>query len=397
MSRSNAMSNPLIERINILHEEKEEEKAKEEYQTKFKKVQFLRRMSNIFEPEITESFEGTVATANGSYYKYEATLTFDNLPLKIWYQTSGNHVAPLQIFFGTECLQVLHIMIPSIEVIDNIDQTSLLTIQGDNTHKLIRELHNIVHHHLESYKLRKAHFWAYEIPRNYAGAYQVPKLLEDLEIDKVFLMPELYKNTKATLINVLQQKKDNDEKERIEREKNTRIIQEELSRFKSEMTKYDTQLKALELKLGNEFFRVWSVYSITYMSEHIEASMLRDEDGQLIEDLQEAMTFRCHAITPPDMEGFRKIVDMYGNITNRKTSSNIVHVDRIDFKSYPPSSPTFWKRVFIDKAHHYSFLVNPLVEVNLDGYEIPQPPVDWAEAAKERGVKEPWRYKESNQ
>ena len=72
-------------------------------------------------------------------------------------------------------------------------------------------------------------------------------------------------------------------------------------------------------------------------------------------------------------------------------------MDRIDFKSYPPSSPTFWKRVFIDKAHHYSFLVNPLVEVNLDGYEIHQPPVDWAEAAKERGVKDPWRYKESNQ
>ena len=276
------------------------------------------------------------------------------------------------------------------------DNGRLYAIQVENSRKLIHHLTG-VSRTIETMKVSKPGWWEREIPRNLYGGGQAPKLLNDLELDKVFLTEELYQETKAVLERIIKERKEQDKKDSDQRALFTQIVKEETERARLEFADYDNQMTKLALKLGEQYFKPWTLYTVTYMAENLDITAFRDEEGELVEDLQSVLTFTCNAISPPDMEGYRKIVDAYGAVKDRKISSNIVHIDRMEFTEYPfkgGSFVTYWKRVFVDKNRHYCFYVPPLTEVSDFSYLVPTVPKSMEEGAKERGVVECWKYVE---
>ena len=388
------MSNVLLEAVGEVHEQKlaNEKKIEEQREEKFLKTQ--EQLQAVFLPEVFESFDLKGFKRSGEDVKFTGYLYIDEIPVKLSIAFNGKDLYNLMfIYIGSEQIRSNSLQIPHLNYMDQPE--SLNKVQKENSNKLAFNLERIIHETIPDLKITRTRYYKEEIPRNSAGAYKVPKLLENLELDKVFLSEELYENTKKTLLGVLEMKQKEDVKQAEEDKLGYQIVQEELERYGKETFAYDAAMTSLAKKLGEQYFKPWRMDTYTYMATMVDFSMLRDEDGETDKDLAEALSWTCNCISEPDSEGFRKTVDIYGNVRDRKIMGTIIHVDRTEFNEYPdPRNWNFWKRISLTKNYgsSYTFYVNPLTEVADFGYLLPKEPISWVDGAKARGVEHPYKY-----
>lgn len=390
------MSNPLLDAVYQV-QENNDKSAKEAEAAKETRLKILETgIKNIFLLEVWESFQNISLTKNGDYFNFKATVFFGKIPVILTFEVLNTFFVPVRIYAGSggPLQNSPSVVIPNENDLANNER--LEKLQKENSSKLIYSLANVAKS-IEAMKISKPGWWKTEIPRNLYGAHLAPKLLENLELDKPFLSKELYEECLGVLTRIIVEKKEQDQKESDQYSLFAQIVKEEKERARIEWADFEDKMTKLALKLGEQYFKPWTMYTVTYMAENLDITAFRDEEGELVDDLQSVLTFTCNAITPPDMEGYRKIVDAYGAVRDRKISTNIVHIDRTEFNEYPfkgGSYVSFWKRVFVDKNRHYCFYVPPMTEVADFSYLVPTAPKTMEEGAKERGVVEAWRYAE---
>jgi hypothetical protein len=269
---------------------------------------------------------------------------------------------------------------------------ALVTVQEENDRKLIHSLSKIVGERIVEMKKSRPYFWKNEIPRNYGGASRAKALLEQLEKEKYLLSEEEYQEALTTLNRVII---DNEIEQKRISEENALfkgIVKEEMARWEKENKEYEDALSEICKSLGQKYFKPWVMYTVTYMPEHFDPKDLRDDDGEIVEDVVDVVTNSTNYIGEPDSEG-------YGNIRKRKFSSNILHIDKTEINHYPGTpngevaiNCNFWKKITPDNSlHRISFAVPPGTVV--EPYVVPSKPKTWDETCKERGVKDPWKYR----
>jgi hypothetical protein len=299
------------------------------------------------------------------------------------------------------------VTVPKEHVINNIMSRlsspsaaeALVTVQEENDRKLIHSLSKIVGERIVEMKKSRPYFWKNKIPRNYSGASRAKALLEQLEKEKYLLSEEEYQEALTTLNRVII---DNEIEQKRISEENALfkgIVKEEMARWEKENKEYEDALSEICKSLGQKYFKPWVMYTVTYMPKHFDPKDLRDDDGGIVEDVVDVVTNSTNYIGEPDSEGFVNAIDIYGNIRKRKFSSNIIHVDKTKFNYYPGTlngeaaiNCNFWKKITPDNSlHRISFVVPPGTVV--EPYVVPTKPKTWDETCKERGVKDPWKYR----
>lgn len=360
------------------------------------------QMQNILPKEIMDAFDHIERTRIGYKLYYKMQLTYMDFILHFTFNCNGdstnlNLTCNLIFNAGAETITTIGIQLPpgSYKPLSEmcLEHEHLKRLQTENNTKFIQCIAGRIET-LNNFKLSKPHYWATEIPRNFSGASKVPTLLEKLELDKVFLTQEQYDTTKTILLQV---KADGEKFTKDMNDRNalwTEIVNREYHRWTEETNKYIEKLKELSYLYGRQFFKPWKVDSVTYMAEHIDPKDLYDEDGKLLEEIADAMTWTAHCLTEPSENGFQLIVDLYGSTRLRKISTNIVHTERLEFNEYPElgSNSNFWKKVYLDSSlPQIYFLVPPGTE--LKDLVIPAKPIGWTDASAALGVLDPWRYR----
>jgi hypothetical protein len=386
------MSNPLVDAALQINEDNKKREALLAEQRLLKIRDLKEDLLNVFSKEITNSFDFLELTPNGDYVNYKAVLIYDSVSITVSISVGINSTCAQDTYLrlGNETLARFLITVPR-DTLNALNERN--KIQTDNERKLIGNLSTIIGKRIEELKKSKPYFWKNEIPRNYSGASRALQLLGQLEADKVFLSEEEYTEALTTLNRVIVDAEIENKRVTEENTKFQLIVKEEYERWQKETKEYELMLQGACKVLAQKYFHSWTLYSVTYMAENIDPKDLRDEEGELINDVSEALSWQCHYIGEADSEGFLTCVDVYGNLRKRKISTNIVHIEKTEFTNYPEQiNVNFWKRIIPDKSTSgISFLVPP--DSNVLSHEYPEKPRSWDETAKERGVKEPWKYR----
>ena len=321
--------------------------------------------------------------------EFQATIHIDNHLLTLFMRTG-----PKKIFnnflVSVGCTEITNVAV-HVPTRRELDAVIYYNQQKSNEEQFILEM--VKHYDRIKETIQyKPLFWEREIPRNYSGFYQVPNLLIKLEKDKPFLSEEQYTNTLNILNKVLADKAQHDIDTTNTANKEKEIISEEKKIYLEALEKYEQRLSDLCKFLQIKYFQPWRMDTITYMAERIDPRDLLNEDGELIDSLQDALSWQCNTLSEPDENGFRTIVDVYGKTRLRKLSPNIIHTDRFFFNALPASSmdnTNYWQKIYPDNTlTKYVFYAPPIVEVKEDFTDLrASKPKLWHEACKERGVK----------
>ena len=283
-----------------------------------------------------------------------------------------------------------------VRIPDKINSEEIEIIQKENSSNFIKSLSTIICETIENLKESKPIWWQKEIPHNYSGAHLVPRLLEKLEQDKYFLSEEQYEETIRVLEDVRHQKLELDALNLAEKIKNTSIVTREKARYDQEYKEYKEKLAQLCKKLGNFYFHPWTLYSTSYMATDICIGDLKNEDGELEEDIVEALTFVINYIGEPDINGYLTAVDVYGKTKQRKISENFIHTTKEEMNDYPTNGKgNFWQKFYPDPSEpSFVFYVPPDTLVKDFKRDLPVKPVLWSDSCKALGVENPWKYQE---
>lgn len=402
--------NTLVDSALAIHNAMEAAKVKAEEMRVEKLEELKADLLKVFSEEVTNAFDYIEMKPLDNQMLYKAVLIYDSVPIEFIIQhatinTTCASEARLKI--GNENLASFTVMIPRKIILESIksrkpntsDADIFTDLQEDNERKLIHSLSKIVGDRITEMKKSKPFFWKNEIPRNYGGASRAKALLPQLEVEKVFLSEEEYQQALTTLNRVIL---DNEIEQKRISEENVLfkgIVKEEIARYEKEFKEYENALSELCKSLGQKYFKPWVMYTVTYMPEKFDPKDLRDDDGEIVEDIVDVVTNSTNYIGEPDSEGFVNAIDIYGGIRKRKFSSNILHIDKTEFNYYPGTpngevaiNSNFWKKNTPDNSlHRISFAVPPGTVV--EPYGVPTKPKTWDETCKERGVKDPWKYR----
>jgi hypothetical protein len=383
--------NHLLWRINNLKEELQSTIDNTERMKQERYQEHTQRLSHaIFESDIHKSFDSVVIQEKGGNFNYDAVvLIYQDIPIHLqFHSTTNDSRAWSNLKAGSENICQFEITIPT----DRTDMHYELQFMQKNTKELIRNMITVCEK-VEAFKKFKGKMWNDDIPRNYTGAERVPKLLNKLTEDKVFLTEHHYQNLYNILQDVLKQKQDYDVEESTKRNECIDIVQAEVQRYAKEIEIYHKHLRELCDALGKKYFKPWYHFVTTYMPSDFNPADIKDEDGNIIEDLADAITGQTSYIGKPDEEGFLTAIDGYGRTFKRKISPNIYHTEIIEHNHYPTnlSEAQFWQRIKTDSTiDDFIFYVPPGTEV--EKFEVPPKPKHFVDACKEQGINDPWNY-----
>ena len=402
--------NPLVDAALQVHEAvKENERLLAE--KRIVQLEDLKaHLLDVFTNDITNSFDYIEMKPDGDRMYYKAVLIYDSVPIEFIIQNvsiNSTCANDARLKIGNEVLASFMVTVPKEHVINNIMSRisaptaadALVIVQEENERKLIHNLSKIVGERIIEFRKSRPFYWKNEIPRNYSGASRAKTLLPQLEAEKYFLSEEEYQEALTTLNRVIL---DNEIEQKRISEENALfkgIVKEEITRWEKESKEYENTLTEICKALGKQYFKPWVMYTVTYMPENFDPKDLRDDDGEIVEDVIDVVTNSTNYIGEPDSEGFVNSVDIYGSIRKRKFSSNILHIDKTEFNYYPGTpngevaiNCNFWKKYTPDNLlHKISFAVPPGTVV--EPYGVPTKPKTWEETSKERGVKDPWKYR----
>ena len=405
------MSNALIKSIEQLQKDEEKRKLKEIANLNHNMAIFKEDIINIFSKEIVESFDILeIHPVEKQYYSYKAILIYDGTPIHLHMQNVGlMQPGPMQasLYVGTETLKHFQVTLPSKRVIDNTIKDRynvsgfpvtpdevLNQIQKSNDAKLVSCLNESITKRIAELKVSKPKWWFDIVPRNYSGASKVESLLKNLENDKIFLTDEIYDKLVTILNGILLDAKIKELEDQKLKEKNIAIVSNEKKIYEEAYKKYEEDLIRICKELAEHYFKPWTLYTAVYFPENFDPRGLKDEDGEVENDLIEAVTAQSNYTGEPDSEGYVNCVNPYGNTHKRKLSSNLYHTDKTEFKE-PLNTMThinFWKRIIPDsRCNNIGFNVPPGTVVEI--HEFPVRPITWEEKCKEQGIRDPWNWR----
>lgn len=405
------MSNAIIKSIELLQAEQEKQKAIEIENLNRNMNTFKEDIIKIFSKEIVESFDVLeIHPIEKQYYSYKAILIYDGTPIELHMQNVGlMQPGPMQatLRVGTETLKHFQVALPTARMIDrmvsdryNVSGLSitpediLAKVQKENDDKLINCLNESISKRITELKLSKPKWWFDNIPYNYSGASKAESMLKNLEVDRIFLEDDIYEKILTILNRVLIDAKIKEKEDAELKARNTEIIKREKAAYEAAYKQYEINLTELCKFLAKQYFKPWTLYTTCYFPEHFDIRDIRDEDGEVLDDLADAVTETTSYIGEPDKDGFLTCVNSYGNTFKRKISSNVYHTDKTEINTcmeVTQTSVPFWKRITPDpKCSGIGFVVPPGTEVVIN--ECPVRPLEWDKKCVELGIKEPWRW-----
>jgi hypothetical protein len=405
------MSNAIIKSIEQLQNAQARQKEIDAENYTHNMNVFKENLIRIFSKDIVESFDILEITpVERQYYSYKAILIYDGTPIELYLQNVGlMQPGPMQatLRVGSETLKHFQVALPTEKMISRMlndrynvsglnetPEMMLIKIQQENDAKLISCLNESITKRIAEIKADKPGWWLNNIPYNYSGASRVESLLKNLEIDRIFLEDEIYEKIRGILNGVLIDAKIKEKEEAELKIKNKVIVKQAKEEYEAAYKQYEINLTELCKFLAKQYFKPWVLYTTCYFPEHFDVRDIRDEDGEILDDLADAVTEATSYIGEPDKDGFLTCVNNYGNTFKRKISTNIYHIDKVEYNTcieVTATSVPFWKRYTPDpKCNGIGFVVPPGTEVTIN--ECPIRPLEWDKKCQELGIKEPWRW-----
>ena len=391
MNENTSDHEKILKLITDFAEEQNKEQESIIFNKNNEKMNYIKKLNSMFSLDILESFNSFVIDASGLCFECKAETTINNIPITITLEPQLNFTSTIMRFrIGHQQVATADISIPEDK--DIKDPERLEIIQNSNLKHFARCMYRIQTIEINAIKNEKIRFWTNDIPWNYSGSYRVPQLLLKLEEDKFLISEELYLGAKNTLLDVVKQQEqyDADKKERLEN--SIKIAKEEYIIWEKEHAAYEKSLCSCATLLIAKYFKPYKLHRATYMMSNFDASILKDEDGELVPDILEAIT--CGTTYIPgseDAEGFVTTVDVYGNLGKRKIMGSILHIDCFEYNQYSDVN-SFCKKIYVDNKNR-QYPINLPPGTVLEPFDKLQEPISWEERCKQRGLEDPWNYK----